>query len=234
VEQSWCSRINAGTRRLSLNACTIADNRSCSHDPYGNDPSDAALRLAGCDALLSRCVVRNNSGPYHCLGAVAVGGGNAEIRNCIFTDNQGAGLFTEGRPQVRFSNCLWRNDYLSLDAKRDAPPTVAFNCILWDDFSDYAIHDPNALLKISYSIVRGGWPGEGNIDAMPWFADLVDMPYALVPGSPGIDAGDPTTYDGVCDLNPSWPEGFRDGPRADMGAYGGPDNWLLYTEDEIW
>ena len=61
-----------------------------------------------------------------------------------------------------------------------------------------------ATIMATWSDIRGGWPGEGNIDADPLFADSTT--YALTAGSPCIDMGDPVI------------EPDLDGTRADIGA----------------
>ena len=47
-------------------------------------------------------------------------------------------------------------------------------------------------------------------------------------GNSNLDFGDPAIEDGISDWHPRWPLWHSDGPRSDMGAYGGPDNggWL--------
>jgi len=42
---------------------------------------------------------------------------------------------------------------------------------------------------VTYSNVEGGWPGEGNIDANPFFVDPDNDDYHLLAFSPAIDAG---------------------------------------------
>ena len=83
---------------------------------------------------------------------------------------------------------------------------------------------------ISYSNIRGGWEGIGNIDADPYFVDAFHEDYHLQ--SKGgrwnpdrqtwiidrltslcIDAGDPTS-DWMAEPSPN-------GGRINMGAYGG-------------
>ena len=61
-------------------------------------------------------------------------------------------------------------------------------------------------LQVTYSDVMGGHPGTGNIDAHPLFADPLAYDFALLPGSPAINTGDPA-------LPPD-----PDGSVADMGA----------------
>jgi hypothetical protein len=44
------------------------------------------------------------------------------------------------------------------------------NCILWDG-DDQIWENDDSTITIAYSNVHGGWPGEGNIDVDPCFAD---------------------------------------------------------------
>jgi hypothetical protein len=62
------------------------------------------------------------------------------------------------------------------------------------------------LNVVSYSDVQGGFAGIGNIDADPLFVDAAGGDFALQPGSPCINTGDPA-------LSPD-----PDGSFADMGA----------------
>jgi parallel beta-helix repeat protein len=102
-----------------------------------------------------------------------------------------------------------------------------------------SVLDP-ATLTIRYSDVQGGeadvflddnttldW-GDGMIDALPLFMTYLGYQKLLDPDSPCIDTGDPAIEDGLSDWHPRWPPGYPDGPRSDMGAYGGPGNsgWL--------
>jgi hypothetical protein len=66
---------------------------------------------------------------------------------------------------------------------------------------------------VTYSNVQGGFPGEGNIDADPLFADAANGDYHLLTDSPCIDAGDPAV--------PVGSEPDPNGGIINMGAYGG-------------
>jgi len=76
---------------------------------------------------------------------------------------------------------------------------------------------------LTYSDVEGGFPGEGNIDQEPAFAD---SSFHLASESPCIDAGAP---DPVCsDPEDAAHPGYAEWPSLgnatnDMGAYGGPE-----------
>lgn len=63
------------------------------------------------------------------------------------------------------------------------------------------------VINMTYSDIKGGWPGEGNIDFPPLFIDPTNGDYTLSPYSPCIDTGNPNLY----------PD--PDGTRVDMGAY---------------
>ncbi|HEX5011449.1 MAG TPA: right-handed parallel beta-helix repeat-containing protein [Planctomycetota bacterium] len=60
---------------------------------------------------------------------------------------------------------------------------------------------------VRYSDIEGGAAGEGNIDADPLWASPATQDYALLPGSPCINTGDPV-----------WSPGDADGSPPDMGA----------------
>lgn len=61
------------------------------------------------------------------------------------------------------------------------------NSILWGDGPD-EILVVNATADVTYSDVEGGWPGDGNIDADPLFADPGNGDFHLTEGSPAVDA----------------------------------------------
>jgi len=103
------------------------------------------------------------------------------------------------------------------------------------------------LTDMTYSNVEGGFPGTGNIDADPLFADPGAGDYRLMTGSPSVDAGsnaalpadagdldddgdvlEPTPLDLDDEPrqtdDPDTPDtGEGDAPIVDMGAYERPD-----------
>lgn len=79
---------------------------------------------------------------------------------------------------------------------------------------------------VTYSVVQGGWGGEGNTGVDPLLQSLGDnggfsKTIALGEGSPAVDAGSPTVCPSVDQrgyLRPVDGDGV-DGPRCDMGAF---------------
>jgi len=101
----------------------------------------------------------------------------------------------------------------------DSNPVI-YNSILWANIATnegvlggYEIEMlPPGFVTATYSDIQGGWEGEGNINANPLFVDAENGDYHLRPGSPCIDAGDPTSdYSNEPEPN---------GSRINMGTYG--------------
>jgi hypothetical protein len=108
---------------------------------------------------------------------------------------------------------------------------ILTNCILrngGDEIDESNGRFPDNV--ITYSNIQGGWPGRGNIDLDPLFADARNGDFHLKSqagrwnpnsqswvaddvASPCIDAGDPNS--------PVGHEPFPNGGVVNMGAYGG-------------
>ncbi len=100
---------------------------------------------------------------------------------------------------------------------------TVINTIIFDSDTASVYLDSLSTTALTYSDIESGWTGEGNIDTDPLFVPYGGMDHLLAPASPCIDAGDPLEEDGI-----DWPMWYPNGPRADMGAFGGPgaDGWL--------
>ena len=84
------------------------------------------------------------------------------------------------------------------------------NTILWD--SEIYMSDEYSDIIITYSLVKDGWPGKGNISQAPLFVS--DGDYRLLPTSPGIDAGTNVSVNMDIDGNER-----PQGQGFDIGAY---------------
>jgi hypothetical protein len=98
-------------------------------------------------------------------------GGFPNLSNLTITDNGGYGI-------------------------SDAPNGLCLtNTILWNNISgNIKADDIDDTVYAFYSDIQGGWPGIGNINADPMFADTADGDYRLLQDSPCIDAGIQDTF----------------------------------------
>ncbi len=126
---------------------------------------------------------------------------------------EGGGIMCDGSSPEIVRNTIFGNSALwdggGISCRNSSAPLVT-NCIVWGDtafFTDEIYMDGSGSLTVTYSDVAGGWPGEGNIDTPPLYADPLEGDFALLSDSPCIDSGDPEAevpQDG--------------GDRVDMGA----------------
>ena len=144
-------------------------------------------------------------------GAISQEGGTLRIVDCRFRDNEGTGSILE-LTDAKVVNCLLFNNDATSDLVRvvgvvdmlnctvvnnDAAgicvypfgTLTAVNCIIRNNDLEVFAH-VGADVEVSYSNVKGGYVGEGNIDAGAEFVDFVSNDFRLGFGSPCIDAGD--------------------------------------------
>ncbi len=62
------------------------------------------------------------------------------------------------------------------------------NSIVWGNHGNQEI---SGAATVTYSDIRGGFPGEGNLNVLPGFVDAANGDYHLLADSPLIDAADP-------------------------------------------
>jgi len=122
------------------------------------------------------------------------------IANCIFSGNyaegDGGGMYNRNSTHVTIVNCMFtgnsspNGNAVACDSHGGGhlyPNTVKLtNCILWEGGNEIWIRD-DSTVEITFSDIRGGWPGEGNIEVDP----LLTPDGHLRGDSPCINAGDP-------------------------------------------
>jgi predicted outer membrane repeat protein len=69
------------------------------------------------------------------------------------------------------------------------------NTILWANSPPEIGSRSGGTYAITYSDIRGGWEGQGNIDQDPFFISAYEGNYNVCSQSPCIDAGDPSIID---------------------------------------
>jgi hypothetical protein len=151
------------------------------------------------------------------------------VRNNIVSGNStsvdGGGFYVRYDYSVLENNTVADNTasrggglYVLNQGTGDFPPYL-HNFIVWGNSagtgsSIYLDASTGSAVTVGWSDVEGGWSGTGNLNLPPMFAD---GGYRLQPGSPCVDAGDPSpSYDDAC-FPPS-----QGTARNDMGGYGGP------------
>jgi len=145
------------------------------------------------------------------------------IRNCTVVENDGHGISVTGGHIV---NCtVAENTRIGVWANQ----ATVTNSIIWNN-ALHEVYDPRDGASVAYCNVRGRWPGTGNFDTDPCFADPENGDYRLRSQagrwdslgrrwardevtSPCIDAGDPRCPVGF--------EPFPNGGRVNVGAGGG-------------
>ena len=211
--------------------CEFSDNSATflggGMDNYGSAPTVVSCTFSG-----------NSTALLGLGGAMSNFGGAPAVASCTFSGNSaayGGGMFNY-RSALMVASCTFRGNSANtcgggmyngsggMDDSDSAP--MVTSSILWGDTSPIGPEICNDFCNptITYSDVEGGYPGAGNIDADPLFADTADDLH-VGPGSPCIDAADGSVAPELdLDSNPRVddPESPNTGvgpPWADMGAY---------------
>jgi len=194
------------------------------------DNPAGGLYIDGGAPLIIDCVFHRNLGSpifayYSTLNVV----------NCLFFDNDGyvaGGIdLLGGSPEV--ANCTFVGNHAAygggaIYAEAGASATVT-GCVAWQNTPNQ-FQSSGAALNVTYSLVQGGYAGEGNIDEDPRFIDPDADDFHIMPDSPCIDAGSNfalpddvfTDLDGnlrFIDDPLTDDTGLGDPPIVDMGAY---------------
>jgi len=208
-------------------------------------------------SVLTGCLFSGNSADHN-GGAVYLEGGHSTMYKCLFLGNaasQAGGAIGSEYSTHAASNCLfvdnlaYRGEALAFDSvyQDDDPSRSRIrNSIMWN--GENAIWNNNgSTIVISFSDIQGGWPGEGNIDVDPCFADpgywdpngtpgdvdddfWVDGDYHLKSQAGRWDSNDgrwvrddmtSPCIDAGDPMSPIGDEPFPNGGIINMGAYGG-------------
>ncbi len=225
----------------TLTDCVIADNWS---QWWGG-----GVFNEGSDMRLERCLVSGNGVRYHGGGVYNHTNGEMILSNCILSGNTasdptwglGGGLYSF-LAVTRLNHCTLTGNRAILGASLACdsvgPASQSdlrmSNCILWDA-NDAFWNNDRSLIEIVYSDVRGGWPGEGNINVRPGFTALgqwdaggtpadpcddtwLEGDYRLLWESPCVDSGDPREVPDVQTTDFAGRSRLS-GLAVDMGAY---------------
>ncbi len=242
----WSGGLGNYYSNSTIMNCTFSGN---SAETNGGGMNNSESHIVQTNCVLSGNLALQGGALFHGDNNISI------LTNCTITKNissYGGGIYYKsmdppGPPPQHPSPPIPSDN----DSNSDNPDekVVITNCILWGNEAQngsqiYSASDN--YFSISYSVVEGGWPGEGNIDANPYFvepgywADVNDPniivepydpnaiwiagDYQLKIGSPCIDAGtDAGIYEDIDGkVRPfNFPGVDNNGelPDFDIGAY---------------
>ena len=233
---------NSGPGSPTFVTCIVAEN-------WAQRTGGAIYSQGTGTVTMSQCVVTGNGAQYN--GGAISSQSDAEflISNCLLSGNMaaepvsgGGGALYSSLANVRLSNCTIVGNMAAMGtalvcegAGSPGRSGVSLgNCIVWGEGEIISSREESAL-EVVYSDVRGGWPGQGNIDADPCFVDpgywdnagterdfwddtWIEGDYHLKAASACIDAG---SVEALPDANGTDLDGQPrlSGVAPDMGAY---------------
>jgi hypothetical protein len=179
---------------------------------------------------VTNCIFSGNAGQDSGGGMCNHTNSSPTLTNCTFrynsTDQYGGGMYNYINSNPTVSNCTFSNNSVEDDGggmyNYYSSPTVT-NCILWGDMPNEIVDTSGSASVVTYSDVKGGWSGEGNIEQNPLLRNAAAGDLSLAPWSPCIDTGNndvvagssiditgqPRLVDGDCDSTVT----------VDMGAH---------------
>jgi hypothetical protein len=184
----------------------ILRNKSGFIGGFAGDGGGIYIKGTSSPTIVNNLIRENNSiegagGGVYCLGTQTL------FYNNIFHNNSALGF-------IGFGGGIWADS-----------STIIKNCIFWEnswilsDIDTEFVSEIEGNPNITFSNIRGGFPGDGNIDQDPLYVNASKGDFHLSSGSPCIDTGDP---------DPEFND--LDGTRNDMGIYGGPAAVIITTE----
>jgi len=252
-EGIWEEKIDFKGKNLVVRSTNPEDSAVVAATIVIGDGNDSLVTFSGNEdagCVLAGLTITGASEGIYCSGA------SPTIIGCGVSVNTGAGIKMENSSNPSIINCLISMnggtgiEMWPLSAVRNAPynypvitnctivgnmqngiagsfPTITNSIIRANSLQQVA---ENIQATITYSDVQGGWPGEGNLDVDPLFADPDNGDYHLKSQagrwdpagrcwvtddltSPCIDAGGPA--------GPVGSEPDPNGGRINMGVFGG-------------
>lgn len=154
---------------------------------------EAAIYCSGASPAISNCRIENNGGN----GIELREGSNPVITYCEINSNAGSGIEMQARQSGRvtiynypiITNCIIAANFQSgisggmptitnctivahtrsgISSQR---PTVTNSILYYNKSGADDVQIESDFATVTYSNVQGGWPGQGNIDAVPCFAE---------------------------------------------------------------
>ncbi len=230
----------SGTESAPALSFTSGEDANCVLAGLTISGAKTAIYCNHASPTIRRCRIVANSG----AGIELYSYTRPMIRNCVIAGNRGSGIMMdpqEGRtgmshndPQIINCTIVENLDY----GIKGGSPTVVNSILYFNNADANGQQIYGRSSAVTYSDVKGGWPGDGNLDVDPCFARSGSWDGAVWVGgdyhlqsqagrwdadaqqwvvdaatSPCVNAGDPAM--GVGD------ETAPNGGRINLGAYGG-------------
>ena len=203
---------------LCLNSVIFKGNYACENSSDGG-----AVGSELCKVAADKCIFDSNRA-WGYAGVAYMG--TWEATNCIFVNNHAwaggvAGRGLDGNLSWKATNCVFYGNYGEV---YDVDIIIggvfkAKNCIFWGHSTLFYSGEPT-LATIEYSDVQGGWPGTGNINAMPYFISTSEGNFRLLATSECVNSG---TFEGApnhdLNNNPRPLPANTENKYYDMGCY---------------
>jgi hypothetical protein len=184
----------------------------------GSGNGGGGIRInAGSNGIIKNSTIRSNDG-----GGLHNEGDRLVIENCVITGNTspdyGGGIMNFGELMV--NTCTIADNTADYDGGgiySSGGSLTMTNSILWVNSPNELIFTHSAGSTITYSTIKEGWTGQGNIPDDPMFIDSENGDYHLDDNSPCIGAG---THAGAPNIDLEGnPRPNPPGSNPDMGAY---------------
>lgn len=177
--------LNLRAPLLTIRNCIFKENYAYSSDDrpfYGGaiDNINAGISNPNRSPNIIKiidCLFVNNAG---CGGGAIFNYGSSpiEVTNCVFTGNGGGAIYTIGSKNnpPKLTNCTFYNNLNYGIVIYQSNPIIT-NCIFWDNgieiYNGIFSNKPYTLCNpaVTYSDIKGGYEGEGNINAAPLFVN---------------------------------------------------------------
>jgi predicted GH43/DUF377 family glycosyl hydrolase len=207
--------VHGADAQVTIRNCTITGNLA-NGSPWswggGGVLSNGKLTIED-SQIVDNWVVQGASG-------VRVGDGTLTISNTVVANNTGdMAIHLNGSAQLT-NVTVANNEGGILMNPQTAKTLNLLNTIVYGNGWQISVEGSGSS-AVTYSLVEGGWPGTGNLNADPSFVDPDAGDYHLQFGSPAIDTA---TETGAPDHDLDGNHRPRDGDldliyKTDMGAY---------------
>ncbi len=213
----------------TLTSCTFTGNTG--EFRAGGMNNEGTATLTNCTFRGNAASASNGNG-----GGISTFSGSSTLKNCTFNGNfasfYGGGAYCQNA-NLTMINCTFTKNSVGRHGKalatNYASQVQLTNCILWDggdEIYDLAGGSGPSTITVTYSDVKGGFSGTGNIDTNPCFVTgplgdyyLSQIAAGQAENSPCVDAGSDTATNLGMDVLTTRTDSSGDKGIVDMGYH---------------